>query len=122
MMLTDDPTFLPKYISVPYLKMKVYFSASEYHPFTITSAPHESFISCHIRAIGPWTKSLRKLFSDVKMGIAPTPTMFIDGPFGEGHQEWSNYELSIMVGAGIGVTPFASIIKDTVFILFSLGS
>ena len=26
--------------------------------------------------------------------------------------EWSKYELSILVGAGIGVTPFASIIKE----------
>ena len=38
--------------------------------------------------------------------------MLVDGPFGEGHQNWTNYEVSVLVGAGIGVTPFASIIKD----------
>ena len=38
--------------------------------------------------------------------------MLIDGPFGEGHQNWTNFEISVLVGAGIGVTPFASIIKD----------
>ena len=38
----------------------------------------------------------------------------MDGPFGEGHQDWHRYEVSIMVGGGIGVTPFASILKDVV--------
>ncbi|MGH0171990.1 UNVERIFIED_CONTAM: hypothetical protein FKN15_062530 [Acipenser sinensis] len=41
--------------------------------------------------------------------------LYLDGPFGEGHQEWNNYEVSVLVGGGIGVTPFASILKDLVF-------
>ncbi|ROL46637.1 Dual oxidase 1 [Anabarilius grahami] len=41
--------------------------------------------------------------------------LYLDGPFGEGHQEWTDYEVSVLVGAGIGVTPFASILKDLVF-------
>ena len=36
------------------IHLNVALSSAEYHPFTITSAPHESFISCHIRAVGPW--------------------------------------------------------------------
>ena len=36
----------------------------------------------------------------------------MDGPFGEGHQDWCRYEVSVLVGGGIGVTPFASILKD----------
>ncbi|CAB1331860.1 unnamed protein product [Coregonus sp. 'balchen'] len=63
----------------------------EYHPFTLTSAPHEETLSLHIRAL------------------------YLDGPFGEGHQEWTNFEVSVLVGGGIGVTPFASILKDLVF-------
>lgn len=39
----------------------------------------------------------------------------MDGPYGEGHQDWDKYEVAIMVGSGIGVTPFASILKDIVF-------
>lgn len=39
----------------------------------------------------------------------------MDGPYGEGHQDWDKYEVAIMVGGGIGVTPFASILKDIVF-------
>ena len=34
----------------------------EYHPFTLTSSPHEDCLSLHIRAVGPWTKNLRHLF------------------------------------------------------------
>ena len=40
--------------------------------------------------------------------------MYVDGPYGEGHQDWHRYDVSIMVGGGIGVTPFASILKDAV--------
>ena len=40
---------------------------SEYHPFTLTSAPHEEHLSLHIRAVGPWTDNLRKLF-EVRLG------------------------------------------------------
>ncbi|KAG9489487.1 hypothetical protein GDO78_005456 [Eleutherodactylus coqui] len=84
---------------------------NEYHPFTLTSAPHEETLSLHIRAVGPWTTSLRQLSSSsVKF-----PKLFLDGPFGEGHQEWNNFEVSVLVGGGIGVTPFASILKDLVF-------
>ena len=84
----------------------------EFHPFTITSSPQDDFISLHIRAIGPWTKGLRKLLADVENDLIQKPKMLIDGPFGEGHQNWTNFEISVLVGAGIGVTPFASIIKD----------
>lgn len=36
---------------------------NEYHPFTLTSAPHEDALSLHIRAAGPWTTRLRELYS-----------------------------------------------------------
>jgi len=42
--------------------------------------------------------------------------LYVDGPFGEGHQDWYKYDVSVLVGAGIGVTPFASILKDLVFV------
>ena len=40
--------------------------------------------------------------------------MYIDGPFGEGHQDWFKYKVAVLVGGGIGVTPFASILKELV--------
>jgi len=34
---------------------------NEYHPFTLTSCPHEDFLSLHIRGVGPWTMNLRSV-------------------------------------------------------------
>ncbi|XP_016373255.1 dual oxidase 1-like [Sinocyclocheilus rhinocerous] len=88
----------------------------EYHPFTLTSAPHEETLSLHIRAVGPWTSKLREAYTPEKLQeFGGYPKLYLDGPFGEGHQEWKDYEVSVLVGAGIGVTPFASILKDLVF-------
>ncbi|ERE70902.1 dual oxidase 2-like protein [Cricetulus griseus] len=95
---------------------------NEYHPFTLTSAPHEDTLSLHIRAVGPWTTRLREIYSPpVGDTHAKYPKLYLDGPFGEGHQEWHKFEVSVLVGGGIGVTPFASILKDLVF-KSSLGS
>ncbi|KAM9311863.1 dual oxidase 1-like [Gastrophryne carolinensis] len=89
---------------------------NEYHPFTLTSAPHEDSLSLHIRAAGPWTTRLRELYSAETIAeLGGYPKLYLDGPFGEGHQEWNKYEVSVLVGGGIGVTPFASILKDLVF-------
>ncbi|XP_038297660.1 dual oxidase 1 isoform X2 [Canis lupus familiaris] len=89
---------------------------TEYHPFTLTSAPHEDTLSLHIRAAGPWTTRLREIYSPpTGDGCAKYPKLYLDGPFGEGHQEWHKFEVSVLVGGGIGVTPFASILKDLVF-------
>ncbi|KAM4829010.1 dual oxidase 2 [Thomomys bottae] len=89
---------------------------NEYHPFTLTSAPHEDTLSLHIRAVGPWTTRLREIYSPpTGQGSARYPKLYLDGPFGEGHQEWHKFEVSVLVGGGIGVTPFASILKDLVF-------
>ena len=37
------------------------------------------------------------------------------GPFGGGNQDWYKFEVAVMVGGGIGVTPYASILNDLVF-------
>lgn len=88
---------------------------NEYHPFTISSAPHEEYLSLHIRAVGPWTYNLRNLYDpDNLEGKLAYPSVYVDGPYGEGHQDWYRYEVAILVGGGIGVTPFASILKDIV--------
>lgn len=88
---------------------------SEYHPFTLTSAPHEEHLSLHIRAVGPWTTNIRELYDPDRLEVKKKlPKLFLDGPYGEGHQDWYRFPVAILVGGGIGVTPFASILKDIV--------
>lgn len=88
---------------------------NEYHPFTIASAPHEDTLSLYIRAVGPFTKNIRQIYDPNYLNGRPFPKVYLDGPFGEGHQDWLKYDVSVLVGGGIGVTPFASIIKDITF-------
>jgi len=89
-------------------------SSMEFHAFTLTSAPHERHLSNHIRAVGPWTTALREVYNPKQIRIGANPRIFVDGPYGEGHQDWNSFEYAILVGGGIGVTPFASILKDIV--------
>jgi len=89
--------------------------SGEYHPFTLTAAPHEKHLSMHIRAVGPWTRAIRQVFDPKKLKDGPMPFLYIDGPYGEGNQDWAIFETAILVGGGIGVTPFASILKDVIF-------
>lgn len=35
------------------------------HPFSITSAPNDNYVSVHIRAMGDWTTALRDRFAQV---------------------------------------------------------
>ena len=86
-------------------------SALQWHPFTLTSCPEEDFLSVHIRIVGDWTEELAKQCeqsggNDTKMKFA------VDGPFGTASSDVFRYKTIVCVGAGIGVTPFASILKS----------
>jgi NADPH oxidase len=39
------------------------------------------------------------------------PIVRIDGPYGAPAESFSSVEVAVLIGAGIGVTPFASILK-----------
>ena len=96
-----------------------------------------------ILILSGWTKLLREMCIRNEKNPERNPNLYIDGPFGEAHQDYLNYEVSwgfggdktwrsklysrrfdsnplsliqvvVLVGGGIGVTPFASILKDLV--------
>lgn len=99
-----------------------YIAGQEWHPFTITSAPEEDFVSVHIRIVGDWTGDLWNfLNSSKKLGViqenllsAPDGSAIfkIDGPFGAASEETFDFKHVMLIGGGIGVTPFASILKS----------
>ncbi|XP_033829504.1 NADPH oxidase 1 [Periophthalmus magnuspinnatus] len=86
-------------------------SQLEWHPFTMTSAPEEDFFSVHIRSAGDWTNKLIEIMEQLPEG-AQGPKLGVDGPFGTASEDVFDYEVAMLVGAGIGVTPFASILKS----------
>ncbi|KAF4354595.1 hypothetical protein F8388_009586 [Cannabis sativa] len=110
-------------------------SRFEWHPFSITSAPGDDYLSVHIRSLGDWTRALRDRFEKVckqentqsksgdlvKMetkGISDEelqsryPKILIKGPYGAPSQNFDDYDILLLIGLGIGATPFISILKD----------
>jgi predicted ferric reductase len=102
-------------------------SSIEWHPFTLTSAPHEDFIEFHFAQVGDWTKSVHSLLKGAVMhdGTAASrddggydiPSMRdlvvkVEGPIGASSQGFSHYPILVLIGAGIGVTPMISVLKQ----------
>ncbi|KAL3652735.1 hypothetical protein CASFOL_002416 [Castilleja foliolosa] len=102
-------------------------SPFEWHPFSITSAPGDDYLSIHIRQLGDWTHELKRVFSEAceaplagKSGLLRAdentkkslPKLLIDGPYGAPAQDYRKYDVLLLVGLGIGATPFISILKD----------
>ncbi|KAI3693653.1 hypothetical protein L1987_76601 [Smallanthus sonchifolius] len=102
-------------------------SPFEWHPFSITSAPDDDYLMVHVRQLGDWTQELKRVFSEVceppmagKSGLlradettkATLPRLLIDGPYGAPAQDYRKYDVLLLVGLGIGATPFISILKD----------
>ncbi|XP_016008375.2 NADPH oxidase 3 [Rousettus aegyptiacus] len=90
-------------------------SSLQWHPFTLTSAPQEDFFSVHVRATGDWTRALCEAFG--ADGQAPEasrsrPRLAVDGPFGAALTDVFHYPVSVCIAAGIGVTPFAALLKS----------
>ncbi|KAG2706341.1 hypothetical protein I3843_05G089000 [Carya illinoinensis] len=107
-------------------------SPFEWHPFSITSAPADNYLSVHIRTLGDWTRQLKTVFSEVcqpptagKSGLLRAdfmqgsdnpsfPKILIDGPYGAPAQDYKKYDVVLLVGLGIGATPMVSIVKDII--------
>merc|ERR1719220_585957 len=103
-------------------------AAFEWHPFTISSAPEvQDTFSVHIRGVGQWTNKLYDHFKNEKAdhdnnvvpelagkppGRLQSLDIFVDGPFGSPSSNIYRAEHAVLVGTGIGVTPFASILQS----------
>uniref|UniRef100_A0A668AGK4 NADPH oxidase 4 n=1 Tax=Myripristis murdjan TaxID=586833 RepID=A0A668AGK4_9TELE len=96
-------------------------SSFENHPFTLTTCPTENkeTFGIHLRVVGDWTERFTELLLP-EQGIASEilpmvqqrryPKLYVDGPFGSPSEEVFNYEVSLCVAGGIGVTPFACVL------------
>jgi respiratory burst oxidase len=99
-------------------------SCLEWHPFTLTSAPCEDFIEFHFARAGDWTGAVHDLLEDLapkqdeegeetpKTVSSSNLVVKVEGPIGASSQGFSDYEIVVLVGAGIGVTPMISVLKQ----------
>lgn len=90
------------YLSVPALGKR------QWHPFMISSAPHEPLVTFHIKINGDWTK---KLMATVANDSNATLTPFeigVDGPYGSPSIEINNpetYSHVVLIAGDIGILP-----------------
>ncbi|KAL9045608.1 MAG: hypothetical protein Q9214_001374 [Letrouitia sp. 1 TL-2023] len=106
-------------------------STTQWHPFTITSCPKDPYVSIHIRQVGDWTRALgdalgcgpaqsKELDTLDPSGVyeialqqhQSMPAIRIDGPYGAPAEDVFDNEIAVLIGMGIGVTPWASILKN----------
>lgn len=98
-----------KYHAGQYVFLQVpSISLFQWHPFTVSICIGNE-LQVHIKTDGDWTSKLRKLARDsdtaeIEIGI--------NGPFGAPAQRFYDFSHTIVVGAGIGVTPFSGILAD----------
>ncbi|KAK6935953.1 Ferric reductase transmembrane component-like domain [Dillenia turbinata] len=132
--MSKPPGF--KYESGMYLFVKCLdISTFEWHPFSITSAPGDDYLSVHIRTLGDWTTELKNKFAEVSEPPAQQqkrgglvrmqtkafdpseprprfPRILIKGPYGAPAQNYKKFDILLLIGLGIGATPMISILKD----------
>lgn len=106
-------------------------STTQWHPFTITSCPYDPYISIHVREVGDWTRSLSQTFGCasgpsgdfetldplatyyVAMSASQKlPLIKIDGPYGAPAEDVLRNEVAVLIGTGIGITPWAAVLKN----------
>lgn len=91
------------YLQVPAI------SPFQWHPFTV-SVCIGTEVRLHVKTDGDWTGRLRGLAgggaesTEIEIGI--------NGPFGAPAQRFYDFKHTVLVGAGIGVTPFSGILAD----------
>ncbi len=86
-----------------YLKVNSEMIKGKEHPFTISSAPEQQLLSFTIKQLGDFTRDLSQFSSHCEVTI--------DGPYGKFTPE-CNASPYLFVAAGIGITPFLSILKS----------
>lgn len=84
-------------------------SQYQYHPFTISSAPHEDLISLHIRTLGDWTTALSAHIlkeTQNRLNVEVPLTIHLEGPYGHCSVDLNDplYKVVLLIAGGIGVT------------------
>lgn len=98
-----------KYKAGQYIFLQVpKISFFQWHPFTVSFCRGNKMM-VHIKTDGNWTGKLRELGgesgqSEIMVGI--------NGPFGAPAQRFYDFSHTLIIGAGIGVTPFSGILAD----------
>ena len=113
--IENSKSFRIKYRAGQYIYLNINALAFfEWHPFTITSAPSDTNLTVHIRcADGDWTSRLEK---EINQSNSKINSVSIDGPYGTCAEDVFKYSKIVLIGAGIGITPYSSILRHIWYI------
>jgi predicted ferric reductase len=78
--------------------------ANQFHPFSITSAPEDPRLRVTVKAVGDYTRALRKLESGADA--------VVEGPYGAFSHTTIDNSTQVWIAGGIGVTPFLSMARS----------
>jgi NADPH oxidase len=84
---------------------------ASFHPFTVSSSPHQDTVTIHIKVLGNWTKRLQKLARKGESEVS----ILMEGPYSKlavDINDCKRYKMIMLVSGGIGVTPMYSIGND----------
>jgi predicted ferric reductase len=74
------------------------------HPFSLSAAPHERGLRITVKALGDHTRDLQTL---------PVGTrVVVDGPYGGFTADAATSDRTLLVAAGIGITPVRALLED----------
>jgi len=92
-----------------YCMVKIPASSNfEWHPFTIASAGDAPIVRVLFALAGDWTKDVKELLEAAQTGGKPWPDICLRGGYGAPAEGMKNSRHIVMVGAGVGATPFLS--------------
>ena len=108
-------------------------SRFEWHPFMLASCPNETDLGVLVRKAGDWTTALYELAKNRTEKDSPVDSsrsissrwsrgqtmddkvfdvsVCIHGPFGSPAQDYAAHRVIVLIGSGIGIAPFLSVVK-----------
>jgi NADPH oxidase len=87
---------------------KIGFAA--FHPFTVSSSPHQDIVTIHAKVLGKWTRKLQAL-AEKETEVS----FMMEGAYGSLNidlNDCDRYKMVLLLSGGIGVTPMYSIGND----------
>ncbi|HET6925191.1 MAG TPA: ferric reductase-like transmembrane domain-containing protein [Candidatus Saccharimonadales bacterium] len=93
-----------QFVFVRFLGAEKVGVSDEWHPFSISSAPHETTLEISVKALGDYTN---------KLGRLPNGTIAeIEGAYGRFSFNYFKNHNQVWIAGGIGVTPFISMARS----------
>ncbi|KAK6820884.1 NADPH oxidase 1 [Apiospora arundinis] len=102
-------------VEIQFNKPSFKYKAGHGIPLLSPPAPYDPYVSVHVRQVGDFTRALGDAVGAGQAQSKLTDSrclLRIDGPYGAPAEDVFDNEIAVLIGTGIGVTPWASILKN----------